>query len=171
MPRITPDAAGGRNVCALLDTIAWSEISAAGLIASDDGYDVLVGSTPTKPKLFTSYATHPNVYNSRYDSTAAGRYQELFRNWLAYKSMLNLPDFGPVSQDRMAIQQIKEAQALPSILAGHFDAAIVLIAHLWASLPGAGYGQHEQQLDGLRDVYRNAGGTITSLAHVPGSVA
>ncbi len=171
MPRITPDQAGGQNVCALLDTIAWSEIGAAGLMTSDDGYNVLVGSTPSKPQLFTSYATHPNVYNARFSSTAAGRYQELFRNWLAYKSLLKLPDFGPVSQDLMAIRQIQEAHAMPSILAGNFDAAIVLIGHLWASLPGAGYGQHENQMNDLRDVYQSAGGSIASLTNVTGSAA
>jgi muramidase (phage lysozyme) len=169
MPRISAEQAGGINVAAFLDTIAWSEIGPELLAHSDDGYDVLVGSTDRAPLLFTSYATHPNVYSARFASTAAGRYQELFRNWLAYKAMLKLPDFGPVSQDRMAIQQITEARAMPSILGGDFDTAIILVSHLWASLPGAGYGQHEQELGALRAAYQAAGGQIASLANVTGS--
>jgi len=171
MPRISAEAAGGQNVCALLDTIAASEIGGPLLAASDDGYNVLVGSTAAEPHLFDSYATHPNVYNARYSSTAAGRYQELFRNWVAYKSVLNLPDFGPMSQDLMAIRQIQEAHAIPAIQAGQFETAIGLISHLWASLPGAGYGQHENQMASLVAAYTAAGGQIASLSGVTGSAA
>lgn len=162
MPRITATQAGGQNVCALLDMIAWSEIGPALLAnpATDDGYLVLVGATPEKPLLFQSYATHPDVYNAREDSTAAGRYQELHRNWPYYQRTLALPDFSPVSQDRIAIQQIREAGALPLINAGQFAAALARIAHLWASLPGAGFGQHEQEFGQLRQAYQKAGGTL-----------
>jgi muramidase (phage lysozyme) len=160
MPRITAQQAGGANVCAFLDAIAVSENTAELLAASDDGYNVLVGSTSGRVLLFASYAQHPNIYNKRLDSTAAGRYQELYRNWLAYRAVLELPDFGPVSQDLMAIQQIREARALPLIVAGKLSQAISLVAHLWASLPGADYGQHEQQFSMLQIAYTAAGGTL-----------
>lgn len=160
MPRITPIEAGGANVCAFLDMLAWSEIGPALLVASDNGYNVLVGSTASQPLLFTSYATHPNVYNRRYDSTAAGRYQLLHRYWAPYRDLLHLPDFGPVSQDRIAIQQIKEQHALADIITGHLADAIGNVSNIWASLPGAGYGQHEQHIDGLRAAYLAAGGTL-----------
>lgn len=160
MPRITPEQAGGQNRRAFLDMLAQSEIGAALLQHSDDGYDVLVGSTGRAPLLFDSYATHPDVYNPRYSSTAAGRYQELFRNWLAYKQLLALPDFGPVSQDLMALQQIREARALPLIDAGKLNAAIALCSHLWASLPGNDYGQHQQALNDLQTWFTQAGGVL-----------
>lgn len=160
MPRITPDQAGGTNVCAFLDMLAASEIGAALLAHSDDGYDVLVGSLPRAPLLFTSYADHPNVYNAKLNSTAAGRYQLLYRWWVPYKKLLALPDFSPVSQDRVAIQQIKERGAYGLIQTGQFDQAVARCANIWASLPGAGYGQHENQLDQLRTAYTAAGGTL-----------
>lgn len=171
MPRITPEAAGGANVCAFLDMLAWSEIGPKLLAASDDGYDVLVGSTPSRPLRFPGYATHPNVYNERMNSTAAGRYQLLHRWWAdkiedgrvvrqGYKSLLHLPDFSPVSQDRVAIQQIREQHALADVIAGKLADAIGNLSNIWASLPGAGYGQHEHHIDDLRAAYLAAGGTL-----------
>lgn len=172
MPRITPEQAGGQNVCAFLDMLAWSEIGPALLAVSDDGYNVLVGSTAAKPLLFDSYATHPGVYNARYNSTAAGRYQLLRRYWAdkmdggrvvrqGYQSLLKLPDFGPESQDRVAIRMIQEQHALPDVITGHLADAIGNVSNIWASLPGAGYGQHENHIDKLRAAYLAAGGTLT----------
>lgn len=160
MPRIATEQAGGVNVSAFLDMLAYSEIGTALLEASDDGYNVLVGATPSAPLLFDSYATHPNVYNRRCNSTAAGRYQILARYWPHYQDLLKLPDFGPVSQDLYAIQQLHESHALPLILQGRFADAVVNVAHIWASLPGAGYQQHENHLDDLQAVYVQAGGGI-----------
>lgn len=155
MPRVTPEQAGGINVCAFLDMLAVSEIGKALLAKSDDGYNVLVGGN-----LFASYTDHPNIYNTRFNSTAAGRYQLLHRWWPAYKSLLRLPDFGPVSQDLVAIQQIHEQGAIPDIQTGRFDQAVMKVANIWASLPGAGYGQHENDIGGLRNAYVAAGGTL-----------
>lgn len=160
MPRVTADEAGGTNVLAFLDMVARSELGPIVLSQSDDGYNVLVGSVPNRVLTFSDYATHPDVYNAKLDSTAAGRYQELHGNWLAYQKLLNLPDFGPLSQDRLALQQLKEACALLPIQQGRLTQAITLAAHLWASLPGAGYGQHEQQLDQLATWYEACGGEL-----------
>jgi muramidase (phage lysozyme) len=160
MARITAVEAGGQNVCAFLDMLAWSEIGPELLAHSDDGYDVLVGSTGRGPLLFDSYASHPNVFNRRYNSTAAGRYQLLHRYWPAYQSLLKLPDFGPESQDRIAIQQIREQHALADVIAGRLADAIGNVSNIWASLPGAGYGQHEQHINDLRAAYVAAGGVV-----------
>ncbi|TPG08332.1 glycoside hydrolase [Rhodanobacter glycinis] len=157
MPRLT--SASG-NVRAFLDMLAWSEIGPGLLEHSDAGYDVLVGSTPRVPLLFTSYATHPNIYNRRTNSTAAGRYQILARYWPHYRELLKLPDFGPVSQDLYAIQQLRERKALPLIESGHITAAIAMVSNIWASLPGAGYGQHEHEVKNLLAVYKAAGGDV-----------
>lgn len=167
MPRITPEASGSQNVCALLDCIASSEIGSGLLAASDDGYNVLVGSAASAPLLFNSYAAHPDVYNPRYRSTAAGRYQLLSRYYAAYKSLLRLPDFGPMSQDRIAIQQIRESHGFDLIVAGQFAQAVASIAHIWASLPGAGYGQHENQLSTLQAAYLAAGGQLSDCEAKP----
>jgi len=161
MARIDVGTAGGENRLAFLDMIAVSEIGAPLLAVSDDGYNVLVGSTAAKPLLFKSYADHPNILNSALRSTAAGRYQILNRWWRLYKAQMYLRDFSPISQDRYALQQLKEHGALPLIDAGRFDEAVAKVANVWASLPGAGYGQHENQLEHLRDAYLSAGGSVS----------
>ena len=160
MTRITSAQAGSKNRVAFLDMIANSEIGAQLLAITDDGYNVLVGSTPAKPLTFLSYARHPNVLNVALNSTAAGRYQVLNRYAVAYMASLKLPDFGPLSQDLIALQQIRERSALPMIDAGQFAAAVARCSNIWASLPGNTYGQHMNQLSALQSAYIAAGGVV-----------
>ncbi|CAJ3066191.1 phage lysozyme family protein [Burkholderia pseudomallei] len=161
MPVITAQQAGGSNRLAFLDMIAWSE-GTSRIPDSDSGYRVLVGSTPDTPLTFSSYATHPDIFNAALDSTAAGRYQLLYRYWLAYQKLLRLTDFSPLSQDRIALQQIREKGALPFIDVGNFTKAVQLCSGIWASLPGNGYAQHVNTLTALQTAYVNAGGTLVS---------
>lgn len=131
----------------------------------NNGYDVLVGSTKASPVLFPSYADHPRmrieIPRLGIVSTAAGRYQVLERYYDAYKVLLKLTDFSPRSQDLIAQQQISERRgALPAIDAGQLNQAILLCSSLWASLPGAGYGQREQGYGPLRQAYLGAGGEL-----------
>src|SRR5690349_12159740 len=93
-------------------------------------------------------------------STAAGRYQLLSRYFDYYKNLLKLADFGHASQDAIALQQIKERGALPDIDAGDLETAIRKVRNIWASMPGAGYGQHENTLARLEGYYRDAGGSL-----------
>ena len=55
-------------------------------------------------------------------------------------SSLAWKDFSPKSQDAVALQQIKERGALPMIDRGDIRQADCC-SNIWASLPGAGYGQ------------------------------
>ncbi|MCD9457358.1 glycoside hydrolase family 104 protein, partial [Klebsiella pneumoniae] len=99
------------------------------------------------------------VFNRRGEkSTASGRYQQLYLFWPHYKKPLALPDFSPVSQDRLAIQLIRERGALEDLQQGRIERAISRCRNIWASLPGAGYGQREHSLDKLVAVWRKAGG-------------
>lgn len=162
MAVITPQQAGGKNVVAFLDMIAFSEGTDNGRQRTNDhGYDVLVGGG-----LFTGYADHPRklvaLPSLGIKSTAAGRYQLLSRYYDAYKKSLGLKDFSPLSQDLIAIQQIRERKALQLIHAGQLEQAVRQVRNIWASLPGAGYGQHEHKLDNLLAAYRKAGGTVAA---------
>lgn len=154
-----------QNVAAALDMLAWSELGAALLKASDDGYNVIVGSTPAAPILFDDYSTHPNKLveiKPGLKSTAAGRYQLLNRWYAPYKELLHLPDFSPVSQDKIAIQQIKERGAYMPIIGGNIALAIGRCSNIWASLPGNDYGQHQQKIELLIAAYQRAGGTVAA---------
>lgn len=146
-------AAGNNNVQAFLMTIRKCEGT-----AGPDGYRTLFGG-----KLFTSYQSHPNVkvpFGNTY-STAAGAYQILFRTWETLRLRLSLPDFSPASQDMAAIELIREKNgALDDVIAGHLETAVSKVRSIWASLPGAGYGQPEKSIASVKQYYLNAGGTI-----------
>lgn len=158
------------NLKAFLDTIAVSEIGRALLAVSDDGYNVIVGSTAEHPILFDSYATHPHravtltIGGKQVTSTAAGRYQILGRYADAYIKQLALPDFGHDSQDSIAVQMMRECDALRSIEAGRLDDALFRCRSRWASLPLAGYEQHENKIEDLRAAYIEAGGMLSNTA-------
>jgi muramidase (phage lysozyme) len=146
-----------RNLAAFLDMIAWAE-GTSHVPNSDEGYKVLVGSTISRPLIFNSYADHPRILNRKMSSTAAGRYQLLARYFEPYKHRLQLPDFGPLSQDAIAIQQIRECGAFYDIQKGNIADAIRKCSNIWASLPGNKYGQHQQKFADLQTSYIAAGG-------------
>lgn len=149
------------NQKAFLDMIAWSEGTDNGhQPTANHGYDVIVGGGQ-----LTDYSDHPRklvMLGRQLASTAAGRYQLLARYWDVYKRQLSLKDFSPASQDAVALQQIKERQALPDIEAGRAEAAIVKCSRIWASLPGAGYNQHEQKMGDLLRKFTEAGGALAT---------
>jgi muramidase (phage lysozyme) len=158
MARIRPEDAGGQNVCAFLDMLSVSEGTSIDP-DSDDGYNVIVGGA-----LFIGYADHPRrlVQLPRLGiaSTAAGRYQLLARYFDAYKEQLKLRDFSPLSQDKIAIQQIRERRAIDDINAGRIESAIAKCSNIWASLPGNSYGQFQHKIETLRAAYILHGGTV-----------
>lgn len=88
---------------------------------------------------FNGYAKHPEILikASNYSSTAAGRYQIL----KGTAKMLKMKDFTPESQDKAAIQLIKNAKAYDDVVAGNWEVAISKTNKVWASLPGSPYGQ------------------------------
>ncbi len=151
-----------KNLTAFLDMLAVSELGAALLAESDDGYNVAVGSTPGHVVTFNGYADHPQLHvwieNIKQFSSAAGRYQILSRYFTVYKVQLKLPDFGPVSQDMIAIQMIREVGAYALIEAGSLTRAIAKCASRWVSLPESTYKQPQQKLATLQAAYAAAGG-------------
>ena len=54
------------------------------------------------------------------------------------------------------MQQIKERGALPMIDRGDIRQAIDRCSNIWASLPGAGYGQFEHELTAVKKVSKRA---------------
>jgi lysozyme len=66
---------------------------------------------------------------------------------------LGLVDFSPASQDLAAVELIRRCGVLDAIQRGEFDRTLRGIRSEWASLPGAGYGQPERDIEELREVY------------------
>lgn len=157
----------GHNLNAFLDGLAWAEGTSTSPITLDDGYDIIVTGIDG-PERFIDYSTHPfsngrpsKRINARgLTSNAAGRYQFMLKDYLHYKKQLGLIDFGAISQDVWAIQLIRERRALPLIEMGQIAAAVDLCRNLWASLPGAGYGQQERKMEDFLKVYERQGGVL-----------
>ena len=157
-----------QNRQAFLDMLAVSEGTSTSPATLNKGYDVIVTGVDKKPEVFSDYSTHPfakgrpsKVINSKgLTSNASGRYQFMLRDWGHYRDQLGLLDFGPVSQDLWAIQLIRERGALPLIDGGNFAVAVGRVRNLWASLPGAGYGQPEHPIERLQVAYVQAGGVL-----------
>lgn len=153
-------AAGEANVRAFLDMIAMAEGT-----DGPEGYRVMFGYPRFSDRLITSWADHPRKYFSftaggrTQKTSAAGRYQFLVGTWDELRKKLGLQDFSPASQDAACIELIRQRGALADVRAGRVASAITKCAKTWASLPGAGYGQPEQQLGKLLYAYRQAGGT------------
>ena len=156
------------NRAAFLDAIGVAEGTSTSRATRNHGYDVIVTGIDGVPEIFTDYSTHPfeggrlpKVINSKgLRSTASGKFQIMLRDWPHYRALLALPDFGPDSQVRYALQLIRERSALPLIDAGQFAAAVRRVSNLWASLPGAGYNQPERAMDTLQVAYVKAGGRL-----------
>ena len=55
---------------------------------------------------------------------------------------------------------IQERGALPMIDRGDIRQAIDRCSNIWASLPGAGYGQFRHKADSLIAKFKEAGGTV-----------
>lgn len=163
------------NRKAFLDMLAVSEGTSTSKVTRCDGYDVIVIGIDGVHELITDFSTHPfanharpsKVFNAKGEtSSAAGRYQFMKKDWNHYRDQLRLDDktlypdgaFSPKAQDAWAIQLIRERSALPLIDYGDFETAVARCRNIWASLPGAGYGQHENSLEKLRAAYMEAGG-------------
>lgn len=147
-----------KELRAFLDMLAYSEL---GELAhrKDQGYSVIVGSKPGAVIKIKSFGDHPRVAVQLTESlwsTAAGRYQIVQKTFDTYRIILGLSDFKPRSQDAIALQLLAEKGALHQIVCGDIPGAIHRVRKVWASLPGAGYGQHENRLEMLMAYYEKA---------------
>ncbi|WP_202929093.1 glycoside hydrolase family 24 protein [Chitinophaga agri] len=124
-------------------------------------------------RLINSLEHHPNITVTigGFSSTAAGAYQFLYSTWSNLQQTLRLTDFSPSSQDRAAVEIIWQKGALADVLAGNTVAAIYKCRKVWASFPGAGYGQGEKSLDAMMKAYTLAGGQYINLHSNPAAGA
>jgi muramidase (phage lysozyme) len=152
------------RLTAFLSLIGWSEFTSRSTITQNNGYDIIVTGLDG-PSRFDDYSDHPFAphfnrppvqwkRNPDMFSTAAGRYQILYRFWAIYKVQLGLANFGPAAQDQVALQLIKECHAVPLIISGDVAAAITACSSRWASFPGNNYGQHSHDMDSLLAQYQ-----------------
>jgi lysozyme len=145
------------NTRAFLDMLAYSEGT-----SGPDGYSTLFGgglcdNLDDHPRLFFSFT---NKAGQQLKTSAAGRYQFLSRTWDSLAATLDLQDFGPESQDRAALELIRQRGATADVQAGRIVQACAKCAPIWASLPGAGYNQPERKISQLIAAYGANGGQL-----------
>jgi muramidase (phage lysozyme) len=111
------------NVAAMLDLIAWGE-------GTDDRYDISYTG-----QSFASFTDHPRkLFTANgVSSDAAGRYQFLSPTWDRIKAKLNLPDFAPASQDKAAIQLMKDTGCYGAAVRGDVATFADRCWTVWAS--------------------------------------
>ena len=147
---------------AFLDMLAWSEGTDNGRQKTrNHGYDVIVGG-----ELFTDYSDHPRKLvtlnpNSNQQAPDAPSFFPVggmpTASSLAWKTSLRKV------RTLWHCNQIKERGALPMIDRGDIRQAIDRCSNIWASLPGAGYGQFEHKADSLIAKFKEAGGTVREI--------
>ena len=87
----------------------------------------------------------------------------LSRWWDAYRKQLGLKDFSPKVRTLWHCSRSRRG-ALPMIDRGDdIRQAIDRCSNIWASLPGAGYGQFEHKADSLIAKFKEAGGTVREI--------
>ena len=136
---------------ALLRTIRFAE-----------GTDSAAGyNTMFTFKKFSDMSRHPRMLNRSGGlvSDAAGAYQYLSTTWQPYADGLNLKDFSPESQDKVANYHIKKLGVDPKQLLTR--EMLDKLSGTWASLPKAGggsqyAGQTAKTADRLLRYYSNA---------------
>ena len=136
---------------AFLDMLAWSEGSNGRQKTRNHGYDVIVGGI-----LVTRSPSRLVTLNPKLKSTGAGRYQLLSRWWDAYRKQRPERLLSEKSGRCGIAPEFKERGALPMIDRGDIRQAIDRCSNIWASLPGAGYGQFEHKADSLIAKFKRA---------------
>ena len=132
--------------------------------SGSNGYNIIYTG-----KTFSDYSKHPKkLYCSGgLCSDAAGAYQILGRTWDDLRNRYGnslLVDFSPPSQDKAALLIINERGAIQNILDGDIESAINKVKSIWASLPNAGYGQHEVSISDTLSDFVKYGGTLLKKA-------
>ncbi|MDY7003240.1 MAG: glycoside hydrolase family 104 protein [Cyanobacteriota bacterium] len=118
------------RIRAFLDTIAVTE----GTTGPQGYYRQYTGTH------FSGFEDHPREMkcgidrnNEKLCSDAAGRYQFLSTSWDLYAPMVGAKNFGPTYQDRVAIELIREKDALEDIEQGRIEEAFRKLYMVWPS--------------------------------------
>jgi muramidase (phage lysozyme) len=121
------------NVTAMLDLVGWAE-------GTDTSYNRIYTGAE-----FADYSKHPDrvMCSAGLCSAAAGRYQFMPATWATVKAKLNLPDFSPQSQDKAAIQLMKDAGCYGAAVRGDVQSFADRCWSQWASL----HSRNGQKLD------------------------
>jgi len=117
-------------------------------------YNTIVGGST-----FDDYSKHPGVVGvttKEGPSTAAGRYQITKTTYDRYAKKLGITDFSPESQDKIALELIKDNDALEDVKKGNYQAANAKLGGVWASLPSSKYNQPKRSSTWIEENFDTA---------------
>ncbi len=146
------------NVQAFLKAIADAE---------GGGYDFKYGAVKGRRNdrwRFTDNSTHPGA-GADGRTTAAGMYQINQGTWKDHgEGRMGLTDFGPETQDLIAVSILRSLGVIDDIKAGDIEAGLSAASKPWAALPkGRGqtgrYNQPYVEYERFESAYKAAGGT------------
>lgn len=149
------------NVKAFLDTISE---------AKGGDYDLRYGGIKGKKNDKWHIADFSLPPQPGYDgkTTASGRYQINLQNWTENgKKKMGLNDFSPNSQDLIAVEGLRQKNALDSVIEGNMETAISKAAQTWNALPlGKGKAkrvtdQPYRKYEDVVAIFKSHGGTVT----------
>lgn len=151
------------NVSAFLRTVRFC-LGTDG----ENGYRYLYGSTKAHEVLFGDESRHPNIRKVVTQSdgtvgytTAAGAYMIEDPVWQRIRFKLDLPDFGPVSQDRAATCLVFEHGQLTNVELGRISRAFDVMWKVWPQLPASNYDHFSKSdLGTVVAVYEAEGGKL-----------
>jgi muramidase (phage lysozyme) len=164
-PKTTPSSPGGgggnkasmgtKEQRALLDAIAFAEGTRD---RANGGYKTLFGGGQ-----FDNYSRHPDkvIRSGGYASAAAGRYQFMPATFNRLAKKIGLKDFSPESQDRAALELVKELGVSDNILKkeGISSKVSTVLGKQWASFPGSPFGQPTKPLPSIQKAYQTSLGS------------
>ena len=135
------------NRKAFLDMLAWSEGTDNGRQKTrNHGYDVIVGG-----ELFTDYSDHPRklvTLNPKLKLAAPTLPASFPLVGCAHRAAW--PErLSEKVRTLWHCSRLRSVALLPMIDRGDIRQAIDRCSNIWASLPGAGYGQFEYKADSL----------------------
>lgn len=145
--------------------------SAEGTAQADDPYSQGFGNTPIQ-----DLSAHPGTSHTftqtdgkQNTTSAAGAYQFIKPTWDDAQKTLNLPDFGPKSQDLAALLLMHRNGSLDDVLNGDYSSAVQKDGKTWASLPSSQYAQpkRSQQFVDQALGQGSSGGLISSANAAP----
>lgn len=145
------------RIRAMLDVIVYAEGTgndygkiANGIVKRSPFYPELIGQRNVR---ITNFSRHPQIYVDYGPdlTTAAGRYQFLYKTWKDIGG--DNYDFSPRSQDIIAVKLMKRRRMIEPLLNGNPKTAIYRGSPEWASLPMEnGKSYHDQPVKKLADL-------------------
>ena len=151
-PTVIRQALKDKNVQAFLHLIRHGESNQTGA-----AYLLVNGGSHFSDSSKHPFGSLPTTEGGK----AAGAYQFLPTTWarLAKAYPEDCADFGPAAQDFGAVALLLLRKALPNIIAGKIDDAIVQCRQEWTSLPGASENSGKTLAE-FHQVYLQYGGSF-----------